>query len=413
VRAAYDLFVAGEVDASFLDSAELPRVIVESWQRSLATGVDPDRGAQEATGGNGLTALRNTHPLAEALPVVRRLLVDLATDTGVAVAVTAADGTMLWVEGDSAVRRRAAAMNFVPGTDWSERGAGTNAPGTALALDREVQIRGWEHFSRPVQRWSCTAAPVHDRRNGELLGSIDLTGGESVASPQTLALVRSAALAVENHLALLALTRPSRPSHRAHVTVLGSQRPSLETVDDMTGPKVKRLTGRHADILVLLIRHPEGLSAAHLAFLLDEKDLDVVTVRAEMSRLRKLVGEEFLVSQPYRLQRPVSSDMGDVFDLLRKGDVHGALGRYPGALLPRSVSPAVARLRSELSASLREAVISESSTGDPRLLRQWLDLPEARDDRPGWLALADHRTAEELTRAEARGRLFVLDADLA
>jgi transcriptional regulator of acetoin/glycerol metabolism len=41
-------------------------------------------------------------------------------------------------------------MNFVPGADWSERG-GTNAPGTALALNRELQIRGSEHFSRMVQ----------------------------------------------------------------------------------------------------------------------------------------------------------------------------------------------------------------------------------------------------------------------
>jgi len=39
------------------------------------------------------------------------------------------------------------------------------------------------------------------------------------------------------------------------------------------------LTGRHADILVLLSRHPEGLSADHLAVLLDDKDLVVVTVR--------------------------------------------------------------------------------------------------------------------------------------
>ena len=50
--------------------------------------------------------------------------------------MTAADGTLLWVEGDRKACRRAEAMNFVPGADWSERGAGTNAPGTALALDR-------------------------------------------------------------------------------------------------------------------------------------------------------------------------------------------------------------------------------------------------------------------------------------
>ena len=49
--------------------------------------------------------------------------------------------TLLWVEGDRGACRKAEAMNFVPGADWSERGAGTNAPGTALALDTELQIR--------------------------------------------------------------------------------------------------------------------------------------------------------------------------------------------------------------------------------------------------------------------------------
>ena len=61
------------------------------------------------------------------------------------------------------------------------------------------------------------------------------------------------------------------------------------------------LTGRHADILVLLSRHPEGLSADHLAMLLDDKDLDAVTIRAEMSRLRRVIGAEFIASRPYRL----------------------------------------------------------------------------------------------------------------
>ena len=89
-----------------------------------------------------MPSTNHPHPLASALPVIRRLLVDDASDAGVVVAVTAADGTLLWVEGDPAACKRAQAMNFVPGADWSERSAGTNAPGTALALDRELQIRG-------------------------------------------------------------------------------------------------------------------------------------------------------------------------------------------------------------------------------------------------------------------------------
>jgi hypothetical protein len=406
VRAVHELFIAGQVDAAYLDSTPLRRVVAESWQRSLATGVDPDLGAAQVA--ISVAELRDAHPLASALPVIRRLLVDDAADSGVVVAVSAADGTLLWVEGDRNARRRAEGMNFVPGADWSERGAGTNAPGTALALDRELQIRGSEHFSRIVQPWSCTAVPVHDPATGALLGAIDLTGGSPVASPQTLALVRATAVAVENHLALLQLTRPAvaESTGAARLTVLGADRPRWQVTDEHGQLRTSTLTGRHADILVLLSRHPEGLSADHLALLLDDKDLDVVTIRAEMSRLRRVIGGDYIASRPYRLLEPVASDMGDVFDALRAGDVQAALSRYCGALLPQSVSPAIARLRTELSASLRGAVLG---TGNLALLRRWLDLPEGRDDRHGWRMLHDHTPAGSAARAQARGHLAGLD----
>lgn len=78
--------------------------------------------------------------------------------------------------------------------------AGTNAPGTALAADHAVQIFAAEHYNRQVQRWSCAAAPLHDPRTGRLLGAVDLTGGDHVASPHSLALVQATARAAESHL---------------------------------------------------------------------------------------------------------------------------------------------------------------------------------------------------------------------
>ncbi|AKS35636.1 transcriptional regulator [Mycolicibacterium goodii] len=414
VRAIHDLFIEGQVDADYLGSTPLPRVVVDSWRRSLEVGVDPDRGGRTAAEEAALAELRASHPLAPTLPLIRRLLVDDAADAGVVVAVTAADGTLLWVEGDRIACRKAEAMNFVPGSDWSERSAGTNAPGTALALDREVQIRGTEHFSRIVHPWSCTAVPVHDPATGVLLGAIDLTGGSRVASPQTLALVRATAVAVENHLALLRFTSPVTPiaPERPLLSVLGADRPRWQTTGEDGRPRSTVLTGRHADILVLLSRHPEGLSADHLAILLDDKDLDVVTIRAEMSRLRRVIGAGYIASRPYRLLAPIRSDVSDVFDALQSGDVAAALTCYTGALLPQSVSPAIGRLRTELTASLREAVLARAAAGHLDLLRRWLKLPDGRDDRDGWRMLHDHAD-DPVTRAQALGHLAGLDSDLA
>ena len=410
LRTVHELFVAGQVD---LDTTSLRSVVADSWRRSLATGVDPDSGAAHAAPVDvALEEMRAAHPLTSALPIIRRLLIDDAADAGVVVAVTAADGTLLWVEGDREACRKAEAMNFVPGADWSERAAGTNAPGTALALDTELQIRGSEHFSRIVQPWSCTATPVHDPISGALIGAIDLTGGADVASPQTLALIRATGVAIENHLALLHLRKAAvaEPAAGARLSVLGADRPQWQVTDADGRGHTTTLTGRHADILVLLSRHPEGLSADHLAMLLDDNDLDTVTVRAEVSRLRRVIGAEFVDSRPYRLLTPIRTDMADVFDALDAGDIETAVNRYTGALLPQSVSPGVARLRTELSAIVRGAVIA---AGDLRLLRKWLDSPEGRDDRHGWRTLHDQTAPGSVLRAQASGHLAGLDFDLA
>jgi hypothetical protein len=252
--------------------------------------------------------------------------------------------------------------------------------------------------------------PVHDNATGALIGAIDLTGGTQVASPQTLALVRATAVAVENHLGLLRLSQPAvTESTTARLTVLGGDRPRWQVHDD-DGPRTTTLTGRHADILVLLSRHPEGLSADHLAMLLDDKDLDVVTIRAEMSRLRRVIGAEYIDSRPYRLLSPIASDYDDVSDALHAGDVDRALTHYSGELLPQSVSPGIARLRTALSASVRGAV---PASGNLALLRRWLDLPEGRDDRHGWRLLHDRAASGSVERAQARGHLAGLDFDLA
>jgi len=413
LRAVHQLFVTGEVDAAYLDATPLRQVVAKSWQRSLAKGVNPDLGAAQSSSlALSVARMRAVHPLAAALPVIERLLVTDAADSGVMVAISAADGTLLWVEGDRRACRKAEAMNFVPGADWSERSAGTNAPGTALALDQELQIHGTEHFSRVVQPWSCTAVPVHDRATGAVIGAIDLTGGHQVASPQTLSLVRATVAAVENHLALLRLTGPcvdGAQSAAARLVVLGADRARWEVTDEHGQLHSTTLTGRHAEILVLLNRHAEGLSADHLAMLLDERDLDVVTVRAEMSRLRRVIGAEFIGSRPYRLLVPIGSDVGGVFDALANHDVESALSQYAGTLLTQSVSPAIARLRTELSNSLRGAVLA---TGSLVLLRRWLELPEGRDDRDGWRVLHDVANADPMTRAQARGHLAGIDFEL-
>jgi hypothetical protein len=68
-----------------------------------------------------------------------------------------------------------------------------------------------------------------------------------------------AIVAVENHLALLRLTGPNSADTApgaARLVVLGADRPRWQVTDEHPQLRSTTLAGRHADILVLLSRHP-------------------------------------------------------------------------------------------------------------------------------------------------------------
>lgn len=330
-------------------------VVVESWRRSLEQGADPEAaGAPLRLVDDALAHLRDSHPLAAAMPIIRRLLVDSAADAGLLVAVSDAVGRLLWVEGHSGLRSRAEGMCFVEGADWSEGAVGTNAPGTALAVDDAVAIFGAEHLARPVTPWSCSAAPIHDPVSGSILGVLDVTGGDEVASAQSLSLVRATVAAVESELRFIGLTSHPRPrpdtSQPARLDVLGAHQGILDA-----GHGPMRLSLRHSEILVLLTDAVDGLTAEELAAALGGHDRPSVTIRAEMSRLRSVLRPIELASRPYRLDDALRTDIQAVRDLLDAGEVAAALETYTGPVLPQSAAPGVVRVREELGARLSVA----------------------------------------------------------
>ena len=215
-RAHEGLGPASGPDQPWLDL--LRPSVRESWQRSLMHHGNPDISHAELVfDGAALPDYRAAHPLAAVMPVIRRLLMDPATDSGLLVAVGDELGRLLWVDGDDGLRRRAEGMLFVAGAEWSERTVGTSAPGTALATAADVQIAGPEHFSRQVHSWNCTAVPLRDPGTGQILGVVDVTGGPDAVAPNTLALIRAAVTAAESMLQIRALEAHlhSRPAGTA------------------------------------------------------------------------------------------------------------------------------------------------------------------------------------------------------
>ncbi|WP_089924717.1 diguanylate cyclase [Lentzea albida] len=351
-------------------SALRPRALVSrSWNRVLGLGLRADDvNTRNWLGDAEIGRRQEASPLREVVPDLRAVVGSLADASQLLLVVTDPEGVILWRSGTPAVRRRADALGFFEGADWTERRVGTNAIGTAIAEAAPVELLAGEHFEQGQHPWYCTATPVHDPRTGSLLGVIDVSGPALTLHPAIGALVETGRMLAESRLwryhqerlerlrSAVLLTGPSlvvddhgwvAASHgvavgsRIAVPVAGRPvavpglgacvperlaggwliRPSSvdRTVSlelDLTRTPQVRLSGgdadwrrtvtrRHAEVLVLLHRAGRaGMSAEALSNALYGDAEHVVTVRAEVSRLRRLLGA-LVETRPYRLSGDV------------------------------------------------------------------------------------------------------------
>jgi hypothetical protein len=185
---------------------------------------------------------------------------------------------------------------------------------------------------------------------------------------------------------------------------------SLLTIDDGRGRRqMIRLSPRHSEILLLLASTPRGLSGDELAVLLYQEDSSASTLRAELNRLRHLLGEELLASRPYRLVAELTADWLAVEAHLAAGAVAAALRVYRGPLLPASTAPGVVRLREYIEASLRQAVLDSR---EPDLMSTWTRSAWGVDDYDMWRAQLDALGMASPLRPLAAGQLARLDREL-
>jgi transcriptional regulator of acetoin/glycerol metabolism len=173
----------------------LRQPIVDSWRRSLDTGLDPTGWLAPIEADP--TEIKERwweHPLGSLARVLSDELEAIAEDLQSLIVVSDATGLLLHLHGSDWLKERAAAdMNFLEGASWSEAAAGTNAIGTALAEDHALQVFSFEHFNPREHGWTCSAAPVHDPMSGRVVGIVDLTGPWQTVHPASLPLVTGAA----------------------------------------------------------------------------------------------------------------------------------------------------------------------------------------------------------------------------
>ncbi|PPB49517.1 Fis family transcriptional regulator [Arthrobacter pityocampae] len=160
-----------------------------SWRRSEEYGVsaeevDPSWSGAAPTdslffecGHEVLTALRST-----------------LADEPVSLMLSDADGLLLLrLSGDPSLLRALDRVHLAPGFTYSERDAGTNGMGLALADRSPALVRAEEHYSASLRTYTCAAAPVFDPVSGTLEGCVNITTWSEASPDLLLALAQSAA----------------------------------------------------------------------------------------------------------------------------------------------------------------------------------------------------------------------------
>jgi transcriptional regulator of acetoin/glycerol metabolism len=207
---AWRLFVEGSIEPAGI-SAD----ISQSWRRArVSYQIDP-----------GLTHLpRVLSPealarrcerddvLRLAAPILRDFLSHLALSDHV-LAFFDRDGWMLSIDGDRRVADRVEQIDFRPGVKWTEECAGTNGPGTALALGKPVEVFASEHFVAAWHPWSCAAAPIRVPGEQDPVGLIDVTGPWELQSRKALLVAKAIARTIEERVRAAASVRDEVVRH--------------------------------------------------------------------------------------------------------------------------------------------------------------------------------------------------------
>lgn len=201
-RKQIDVAWADFVNKGECQPGQVRDVIHDSWQRCRNRGVEfTQHYPPMVASGDQFEALKlENEELLLASRNTWQMLSDILSDSESFFTVAESNGVLLEVCGDPNLRDNLAGQRIAPGYDWSEGCTGTNAVGTAVALKQPVEVHNAEHFCESMKIWSCSAAPIIDVIDGDLLGVIDVSSLSHAYSAQSLALAMTSARQIEQTL---------------------------------------------------------------------------------------------------------------------------------------------------------------------------------------------------------------------
>ncbi|EEL50529.1 sigma-54-dependent Fis family transcriptional regulator [Bacillus cereus] len=213
------------VDEGVLDSTRINKRISESWHRSKQANVNPHMNK----GQNILTSSvfdeqkqKSEIFLDIALPHLQNMQKTIDELQMMALLIDP-DGYAISITGNNRTLKQAKHINFIEGVKWTEAAVGTNAIGTALAIEEAIMISGTEHYSVASHSWSCAATPIHND-DGKLIGVLDFSCPIEFSHPYMLGMVTSIVHAIERECSIRVHQHELQLIHR-FLDVIDSEEP--------------------------------------------------------------------------------------------------------------------------------------------------------------------------------------------
>lgn len=157
-------------------------LLSDSWFRSQLYGLD--RQADDfprVRQGELADLLASNAGLQQFAQPAMKGLAEKIADKQSVVVLSDASGLVLHTCGDMQSMQKAQRFALAPGNLWSECGRGTNAIGTALAIDDGCEIFGHQHYLASNQGLYCAAMTLQTP-NGQIAGVLDISGPSNYPS---------------------------------------------------------------------------------------------------------------------------------------------------------------------------------------------------------------------------------------
>ena len=255
------------------DLRAVPDRVMASWQRSQAYGVSLESVEPAFTG-----AWDDESLFFECGREVLQGLHQTLIDEPVSVMLTDSDGLVLnRMCGDHSLLRTLDDVHLAPGFRYSEREAGTNGLGLALADRVPTLVRAEEHYSMSLCTYTCAAVPVLHPVTGRLEGSINLTTWSEQSGNMLLALAQAAAGSTSS----LMLVRAS--GHRPPPVRRGDVRQVRTTWLEPGAGSVEELSGVWSRAVAEAV---QGVSSSGVTLAVGEPGSGRVTLLAQALRRR-------------------------------------------------------------------------------------------------------------------------------